>query len=74
MEVDEDGEEDDSDKYGDIEIDYSPERTHDIWDESNEIDENTLREFTEKFINSSQKGKVPAYLESMISSLKNSKG
>lgn len=73
MEVDEDGEEDDSDKYGDIEIDYSPERTHDIWDESNEIDENTLREFTEKFINSSQKGKVPAYLESMISSLKNSK-
>lgn len=52
MEVDEDGEEDDSDKYGDIEIDYSFERIYDIWDEFNEIDENIFREFIEKFINS----------------------
>ncbi len=33
-----------------------------------------LKNLQKKSINSSQKGKVPAYLESMISSLKNSKG
>ncbi|NMS91864.1 hypothetical protein HGQ85_18240 [Clostridioides difficile] len=74
LEEDEDGEEDDSDKYGNIETNYSPKKTHNIWEESNDIDEKTLKEFTEKFINSSQKGKISAYLESMISSLKNSKG
>lgn len=74
LEEDEDGEEDDSDKYGDIETDYSPEKTHDIWEESDDIDERTLREFTEKFIGSSQKGKIPTHLENMISALKNSKG
>ncbi|MGX9755407.1 vWA domain-containing protein [Clostridioides difficile] len=74
LEEDEDGEEDDSDKYGDIETDYSPEKTHDIWEESDDIDERTLREFTEKFIDSSKKGKIPAHLENMISALKNSKG
>lgn len=74
LEEDEDGEEDDSDKYGTIETDYSPEKTHDIWEESDDIDERTLREFTEKFIDSSQKGKIPAHLENMIAALKNSKG
>ncbi|MEA4902563.1 VWA-like domain-containing protein [Desulfitobacterium sp.] len=53
---------------------YDPEKTHDIWEESNDIDEKTLQEFTENFINSAQKGSVPDYLASMISSLKNSKG
>ena len=42
-------------------------------DEPNTIDD-LVKEFTEKFIDSSQKGKIPAYLEGMISSLKNSKG
>ncbi|MGO0985716.1 vWA domain-containing protein [Clostridioides difficile] len=74
LEEDEDGEEDDSDKYGDIEIDYKPEKTHDIWEESDDIDERTLREFTEKFIDSSKKGKIPAHLENIIAALKNSKG
>lgn len=74
LEEDEDGEEEDSDKYGNIETDYSPEKTHDIWEESDDIDERTLREFTEKFIDSSQKGKIPAHLENMIAAIKNSKG
>lgn len=74
LEEDEDGEEDDSDKYGDIEIDYKPEKTHDIWEESDDIDERTLREFIEKFIDSSKKGKIPAHLENIIAALKNSKG
>lgn len=53
---------------------FSPEETHDIWDESDEIDEKTLREFTEKFVDTSLKGKNPAYLDDLIAGLKNSKG
>lgn len=63
--------EDDDNKKEKIETEYNPEKTHDIWEESSEIDEKTLKEFTEKFINASRKGTIPEYLESMISSLKN---
>ncbi|MBO3445392.1 VWA-like domain-containing protein [Clostridium sp. CCUG 7971] len=74
QEEDEDGEENDSNNNENIETDYNPEKTHDIWEDSNDIDEKTLKEFTEKFTNISQKGKIPEYLQGMISSLKNSKG
>ena len=33
-----------------------------------------MRDFTEKFISSAEKGKIPIHVEAMISSLKNSKG
>lgn len=74
MEPDDEGVEDDSNNNGDIETEYSPEKTHDIWEDSNEIDESTLKEFTEKFIDSAQKGNIPSYLDKLISQLKNSKG
>ncbi|MGX4601254.1 vWA domain-containing protein [Faecalimicrobium sp. JNUCC 81] len=74
QEEDEDGEENDSNNNENIETDYNPEKTHDIWEDSNDIDEKTLKEFTEKFTDISQKGKIPEYLQGMISSLKNSKG
>jgi predicted metal-dependent peptidase len=74
LEEDKDGAEDDSNKDEKIETDYNPEKTHDIWEDSSDIDEKTLKEFTEKFINNSQKGSIPNHLESMISSLKNSMG
>lgn len=74
LEEDKDGVEDDINKDNEIETDYNPEKTHDIWQTSNDIDEKTLHEFTEKAINNSQKGTIPVYLESMITSLKNSKG
>jgi len=57
-----------------IENEFSPEKTHDIWEDSDDIDKQALKEFTEKFIDNSQKGINPAYLEDMISILKNSKG
>jgi len=57
-----------------IETAYNPEKTHDIWEDSSDIDEKTLQEFTVKFIDNAQKDSIPNYLESMISSLKNSKG
>ena len=53
---------------------YNPEKTHDIWDEYEELDEKMLKEFTEKFVSNAEKGKLPIYLEGMISALKNSKG
>ncbi|WP_407309626.1 VWA-like domain-containing protein [Desulfosporosinus sp. SB140] len=67
-------EDDDSNRDEKIETDYNPEKTHDIWEDSSDIDEKTLQEFTEKFIDNAQKGSIPDYLESMVSSLKNSKG
>ncbi|MFL0245577.1 VWA-like domain-containing protein [Candidatus Clostridium stratigraminis] len=79
LEEDKDAAEDDSDidesnKDDNIETQYSPEKTHDLWEDSNDIDEKTLNEFTEKFVSNSEKGTIPAYLEGMIAALKKSKG
>lgn len=74
QEVDENGEEVDNYENENIETEYNPEHTHDIWKESDEIDEKTLKEFTEKFVNISQKGEIPNYLGGLIAGLKNSKG
>ena len=74
QEVDENGEEVDNHENENIETEYNPEHTHDIWEESDEIDEKTLKEFTEKFVTLSQKGEIPNYLGGLISALKNSKG
>ncbi len=51
---------------------YDIEKTHDIWEESTEIDEKTMKEFTEKVIELSEKGEIPAHVQSLISLLKNS--
>jgi predicted metal-dependent peptidase len=74
LEVAEDGTENDSNEDERLTAVYNPEKTHDLWEDSSEIDKQTLKEFTEKFIDASQKGTIPNYLESMVSSLKNSKG
>lgn len=82
LEADEDADEaddtndeaDDLDQDETIETEYNPEKTHDIWEESSNVDEKTLQEFTGKFMDNAQKGSIPSYLESMISSLKKSKG
>lgn len=71
-EVDDESEDDTPDgDHGDtIETDYNPETTHDLWKASGDIDEQTLREFTEKFIDASQNGSMPFYLASMLAALK----
>lgn len=66
------GEEIDSNEN--VAVEFDIEKTHDSWDESDEIDEKTLKEFTEKIADNSQKGSIPNYLEGMIKSLKSSKG
>lgn len=73
LEEDKDAAEDEDRKDENAETEFDPEKTHDIWEESSDIDEKTLREFTEKVVNESQKGTVNEYLQGMIASLKNSK-
>ena len=72
QEENDEGEEIDSNEN--VAMEFDIEKTHDSWDESDEIDEKTLKEFTEKIADNSQKGSIPTYLEGMIKSLKNSKG
>ena len=74
MEEDDEGEEDDSQMTDSLEDFYDPEKMHDMWQESDEVDEKTLKEFAEKVINASQKGTIPSQVESLIASLKNSQG
>ncbi len=71
---DAEGEEDDSDHNTPVETEYSAERTHDIWEYSDEVDEKTIKEFTERFIDHAQRGGVPSHLAGIIAALKKSKG
>lgn len=68
LEEDKEGEEDDS--KGDIKDEYDPKKTHDTWDESDNIDDKTMRSFTEKFAELSSKGKLPIQVEAMLRALK----
>lgn len=49
-----------------IERVYNPERTHDLWEEHDEVEAGTLWEFTQKAMGASRKGEIEAYLENMI--------
>ena len=73
-EENDEGEEDDSQMTNSMIESYNPEKMHDMWQESDEFDEKTLREFAEKVINASQKGTIPSQVESLIANLKNSQG
>jgi predicted metal-dependent peptidase len=68
LEEDKEGEEDDS--KGDIKDEYDPKETHDTWDESDDIDDKTMKSFTEKFAELSSKGKIPIQVESMLKALR----
>lgn len=74
LETDKDETADEENTTEKIETGYDPEKTHDIWEESSDIDEKTLTEFTEKFVIHAQKGSMPNYVENLLAALKNSKG
>jgi predicted metal-dependent peptidase len=57
-----------------IETEYDAERTHDLWEETDEVEDKTLREFTEKVMGASRKGEIEAYIASMIEALRGDKG
>ena len=46
---------------------------HELWDENDVIDDETLKKFTEKYVDASSKGDLSNYLESMIKALKDNK-
>ncbi|MBZ9636820.1 VWA-like domain-containing protein [Clostridium sp. FP1] len=64
----------DESKYEQIKKEYDAASTHDLWEESTEIDEETLKNFTEKFVVLAEKGAVPLYLEDMLKGLAGKKG
>lgn len=77
QEEDDEGEVNDNQESQDnenIETEYRPEKTHDLWEESDAIDEKTIEEFTEQFLHQAQKGSIPGYIENLIAALKESKG
>lgn len=53
-----------------VSVSYDAKHTHDIWDDSDDLDTQSLQKFTAKFIDAAHKGKLSNYLESMIESLK----
>lgn len=57
-----------------IAIEFNPSNTHDLWEESDDIDHRTMDEFTQKMIQEAKKGEIPAYLESILAALKNTEG
>lgn len=63
-----------SEESEDIETEYNPNKTHDIWNSSDDIEDSTIIDFTEKFVDLSRKGSISEYLNSLILSIKNSKG
>lgn len=71
---DEEGEELDTEYNEELEIKYDLSKVHDIWEDSDAIDEKTMTEFTQKFVSVAQKGKVPDYLQSFIDTIKNKNG
>jgi len=70
----EDESEVDDSKENHIEKDYNVAKTHDLWDESIEVDEETLNNFTRKIVSIAEKGKVPLYLEGILKGVKSNKG
>ncbi|MDU2065753.1 MAG: VWA-like domain-containing protein [Sporomusaceae bacterium] len=72
--TDEKGAVDDSRLDEAVETKYEPQRTHDLWQESSEIDAKTFLEFTEKLALQAQKGTPPAYILSMLEALAARKG
>ncbi len=66
--------EDDSNDNELIDAEYNAERTHDLWEETDDVEDETLREFTEKVVGNSRKGEIPTYIDRMIEVLRNSRG
>ena len=73
LDVNEKSEEEDDAEKNQIEKEYDVSKTHDLWEKSSEADDETIKEFTEKFASLSDKGIVPFYVQSMIKNFNNNK-
>ena len=45
---------------------FDPQTSHDIWDESDSIDTDTMDQITERYINEASKGDLEGYVKSLI--------
>lgn len=72
-EEDEEGEEDDSNEDENIKRDFNPLKTHDLWEETELMDEEILKAFTTKTIERAGKGSIPDALQPMVRALKENK-
>jgi predicted metal-dependent peptidase len=66
--------EDDSKDNELMEPEYRAECTHDLWGESDDVEDKTLMEFTEKVMGNSKKGEIPSYIETLMAAHHSSKG
>ena len=73
LEEDEEGEKDDTREDSELETEFNAEDTHNMWEENNDIEEQTLKNFTEKLLSYSQKGTIPKEVSTLIDSLKSNK-
>lgn len=75
MEEDEDeGEVEDGSEKEAVATAFDEEHTHDIWADSDVLDEKTIQEFTEKFISNASKGPLSSDLEKLIGAFHKSRG
>ena len=74
QEVDDEGEENDAIESDEVKEEYDPHTTHDLWEQSDKLEEQVEQAFVEKFIQEAQKGNAPSYVGEMIRSLNKSKG
>ena len=70
---DKNGSEDDSKHNEDTNYGFTPETSHNIWEESSDVDEGTVRDFTEKYIRSAEKGTLSVHVQSLVDKLRNSR-
>ena len=49
-----------------VAMEFDPRTSHDIWDESDSIDTDTMDQITERYINEASKGDMEGYVKSLI--------
>ena len=49
-----------------VAMEFDPQTSHDIWDESDAIDTDTMDQITERYINEASKGDMEGYVKSLI--------
>ena len=73
--VEDDVDEDiDEENLESIKREYNINKTHDIWNESDDIEEEVMKEFTKKYSENSQRGEIPSYINELIKNLSITKG
>ena len=65
-------EEEDAHNY--VESEFEVQKSHEIWNQSNNIDDKTLMDFTQKYISGAQKGIMPDLVKNMVYASKSIRG